>query len=85
VQAADERLAARLTPDRLSAVLAGVPDAWLVDAVAGAEFATADEARARYLQYLGARLAGPRPFVEEAVQARERLLREPPRPLSARR
>ena len=42
-------------------------------------------ARERYRQYLSTRLETPRPFVAEAVRAREAALREPVRPLSARR
>jgi hypothetical protein len=82
---ADARLAPRLTEDRLSAILAAVPDAWLMDPVHAGEFPSADAARERYLEYLGTRLAAPRGFADEAVQARERLLKEPPRPLRARR
>jgi len=85
LEEADERLAARLTPDLLADVLARVPDALLLDEVAGREFATGREARARYHRYLSTRLEAPRPFAAEAVRAREALLREPPRPLSARR
>jgi len=85
LEEADARLAAGLSPDVLADVLARVPDALLLDEVAGREFATGDEARGRYLRYLSTRLEAPRPFVAEAVRAREALLREPPRPLSARR
>jgi hypothetical protein len=41
--------------------------------------------RARYLSYLSTRLQPPRPFVAEAVEARERLRRMPLLPQSARR
>lgn len=56
---ADARLAALLDLAFLEDVLASVPDAWL------------SEPRTRYLDYLGARLAPPRPFVEEAERARQ--------------
>jgi hypothetical protein len=85
VPALDEELASRLTEERLAAILATVPDEWLMDPARPPEFASAEEARARYLAYLRTRLGAPRAFVHEAVEARERLLREPPRALSARR
>jgi hypothetical protein len=85
IRDADERLAARLTPDALDDILAAVPDELLLDQVAGREFATGDEARERYRRYLTTRLEAPRAFVDEAVRAREAVLAEPPRPLSARR
>jgi hypothetical protein len=53
--------------------------------VRGREFAMADEARARYRDYLGARLAAPRAFVAEAVAARDRLRAGPARRVEARR
>jgi hypothetical protein len=82
---ADALLAARLDAVVIASVLAEVPDELLTDEVAGREFATAAAARARYRDYLLTRLRPPRDFVAEAVAARERLRREPPRPLSARR
>ena len=85
VAEADERLASRLTGERLAAILAAVPDEWLMDPVIAGEFASADTARERYLVYLRTRLAAPREFVAEAEGAREKLLREPPRALRARR
>jgi len=62
---ADRALAALLTPDVITNVLALVPDAWLRDA-------TADSASRRraYEQYFAARLEAPRHFVEEAARAR---------------
>jgi hypothetical protein len=59
IAAADERLASRLTPELLRDVVAAVPPDWLGDVVAE-----------RYVEYLQARLAPPRGFVEEAEQAR---------------
>ena len=53
----DEALAAALTPEAIDAVLALVPREWDVDV-------------APYRQYLLARLASPRAFVEEAAGAR---------------
>ena len=83
--AVDVELAARLGAEAIASVLAEVPDELLTDPVSCREFATAAVARARYREYLLARLRAPRDFVAEAVDARERLRREPPRPLSARR
>ena len=45
-------------------VLAHVPDALLTDRVSCAEFASADEARARYRAYFTTRLRSPRDFVD---------------------
>ncbi len=61
----DADLAARLTPAVLREVLALVPDAWL-----GGDAAVR---RAAYTGYLAARLAAPRPFLEEALRARRAL------------
>jgi hypothetical protein len=83
--AADRYLMTLLTEETLAGILARVPDALLTDTVGGREFASAAGARDRYLGYLSARLRGPRSFVAEASIAKERLLREPPRHLSARR
>ena len=55
---ADARLAPRVTPDLIGAVLAEIPDVWLNG-----------EDRAVYADYLTARLAN-RGFVEEAEAAR---------------
>jgi hypothetical protein len=65
IERVDEELAARLTPAVLGDVLALVPDAWL-----GTE---APALRAAYTGYLAARLAAPRPFIEEALRARRAL------------
>lgn len=59
----DTRLAARVTPELLAAVLGLVPDEWLVDAavLAGRE-PSAAASRDRYLEYLLPRLEGDRPW-----------------------
>ena len=86
IEAVDAELAPRLDAETIEGVLRRVPDALLVDPVSGAnDFATAGEARERYVAYLLTRLEGPRPFVAETAAARERVRREPPRHLSARR
>jgi hypothetical protein len=69
LEAADAALAARLDDERLRAIVADVPDAWLAEVPGGAA-----EARAAYLQFLSRRLRAPRAFVEEAVHARAQLV-----------
>ena len=85
LDAADAEMVARLDEATIARVLALVPDALLTDAVGGREFATADEARERYGAYLRTRLAEPRAFVAQAVEAQARRRTEPPRRLQARR
>ena len=68
--AADAALPALLTPQRLEAIVALIPDAWLdLDP----EFADRAAQRAAYLQYFTARLQAPRAFAEQAEQARAAL------------
>ena len=85
VAGADAELSRALTDDVVAHVLRQVPDALLADPVSGGDFASPEEARERYRAYLTTRLAAPRAFVDEAIAARERGLREEPRRLSARR
>ena len=85
LEAADREMTAALDDATVARVLALVPDALLTDAVGGREFATADEARARYRDYLLTRLRAPRDFVAHAAESREQRRREPPRRLHARR
>jgi hypothetical protein len=61
IAAADERLAPRVTEPLLRELVAGVPRDWLG--------ALAPES---YVDYLAARLQGPRPFAREAERARGR-------------
>ncbi len=60
IAAVDAKLAGRLTPGVIEAVVALVPDSWLAG----------DADRAAYARYLTDRLAAPRAFVEEALRAR---------------
>lgn len=85
VAAADARLAPRLTPDRLTAVLAAVPATLLLDPLARGPFSDVGEARARYVRYLSERLTAPREFVAEAGRARAERLAAPARRLGVRR
>jgi hypothetical protein len=67
IEAADARLAGRISDALLADLVDALPDAWLPDdPVAG-------DARAQrlvYVRYLSRRLGAPRPFVEEADRAR---------------
>lgn len=83
---ADRFAVERLTDDVIRDVVSVVPDSLFADARGpGGDFATANEARERYVQYLTTRLREPRAFVEEAVKAQEQLRLEPPIHLKARR
>ena len=84
LEAVDEAAAGRLDRDSLRAIVEAVPD----ELLAGPEYAgdlDARAQRARYLDYLTARLRAPRAFLAAAVEERERLRRLRPLPLSARR
>ena len=85
LRAMDVEMRSVLTPAVIDAVLARVPDELLLDSVNGREFSSGDEARARYRDYLGARLAASEGFVAAAIEARDTLRREPRRRLQARR
>ncbi|MGE3725998.1 MAG: aminotransferase class I and II, partial [Candidatus Sericytochromatia bacterium] len=63
---ADAKLAPLLTPERLRAILALIPDQWLGDVPAFESVAAHREA---YLDYFLSRLQGPRKFIEEAQHA----------------
>ena len=65
--AADERMAAALTPTVIDGILALVPDDWLDEGTPGHSAAAMREA---YRRYLLERLAPPRAFVEEAAGVR---------------
>jgi hypothetical protein len=83
---ADRAAVERLTEDVIRDVVSAVPDSLFGDARGtGGDFGTPAEARARYVEYLVARLAAPRAFVAEAIVAQGQLRLEPPLPLKARR
>jgi hypothetical protein len=84
-EAADERLAPRITESLLRDVLESVPDDLLIDQHARESFGNPEEARERYVGYLLTRMREPREFVQEAARAREAKLREAPHRLRARR
>ncbi len=60
--AVDAELASRLGEDVLRDIVAQVPDDWLPE--------PAEDSRAAYVRFLCERLAGPRLFVQEAIDAR---------------
>ncbi|MDQ2669155.1 MAG: aminotransferase class I and II [Gemmatimonadota bacterium] len=72
-----------LTAGAIRGLVGTVPDELLVEEETGG--ATPVEARQRYVNYLVRRLEEPREFVSAATEAREQLLREPPRAFGARR
>jgi hypothetical protein len=85
LEAVDAELTATLSDDCITDVLANVPDALLLDRSRGQEFAPADDARARYWDYLPWRRNEPRAFAHEAVRARTQVRDMPLHRLSARR
>jgi hypothetical protein len=85
IDGADEPLASLLGDDVLMEALSGVPDALLLDPVAGPLFRSAYDARVRYHEYLRTRLRPPREWIGEAVRARASRGTEPLRRLSERR
>jgi len=67
LQEADARLGALLTRERIEAIVAQVPDAWLGG---DAQFGSTAAHRDAYVRYLCRRLEAPHAFVEEALRAR---------------
>jgi hypothetical protein len=70
IRQADERLAPQLTPDFLRSIIELVPEVWLADERSSRDIGGPDVQRQAYLDYLIARLAAPRAWVEEAERAR---------------
>lgn len=69
LRAADERMRSRLTLDSIRAVVDDVPDEWLAG---DSQISSIEEHRERYVTYLDTRLNGPRAWLQEAIDARER-------------
>lgn len=67
IRAADEALAARITPELIAALVDAIPEAWLDGEPAFPDPAAHREA---YATYLLSRLEAPRAYVEEAINAR---------------
>jgi hypothetical protein len=85
IEQADAELAPRITDAVINDILHAVPDALLTAPPTGTEFASANDARARYARFLTDRLRAPRAFVTEAVSARAQVLATPPIRRPARR
>lgn len=85
LQAADDRLSRRATPELIHRALAAIPDALLMDPVIAGEFRSADEARERYEMYLTTRLRERQAFVDEALRAQQARADNPGQRRSARR
>lgn len=66
IGAVDDAMASALPPDRLRALVDEIPGSWLCDDPAFTDVAAHRQA---YFDYLVARLAAPRAFVEEALRA----------------
>ena len=66
LEAVDRDFRARLTPERLRAIVANVPDAWLTDR----NFESVEAQRAMYVEFLVARLAASSIFIQQANHAR---------------
>lgn len=71
IPAADARLRPLLTPEKLQDILAQIPDEWLVPEQG---INSPAEMREAFLTYLVSRLENSNIFVEEAVNARTKLL-----------
>ena len=85
IDAADRRLAAELTPDRIARIMESVPDALLGDPHALGPFDAPADLRQRYTRYLVERLRPPRDWVAEAERARQERRVRPPTRLETRR
>jgi hypothetical protein len=69
LESADERLRPRLSENTIAHIVGRVPDEWLTD---DEEFEDLHQQRQAYMSYLLERLNGPRPWLQEAVAARQR-------------
>jgi hypothetical protein len=67
----DGELASMLAADKFEEIVRLIPESWLGDV---AQFATIDEHRAAYRDWLLRRLESPRAWVEEALRARSLLV-----------
>jgi hypothetical protein len=63
----DATLSARMTPQLIQSILGAIPDEWLLPRQ---QFASLEEHRAAYADYLTTRVQPPRDFVKEAADAR---------------
>lgn len=70
LEAADERMSARLDGPGLDRVVDALPDPLLADPVSAPDVVHPDAERSRYRRWLRIRLEPPRPWVREAERAR---------------
>jgi hypothetical protein len=70
IEEVDAELAAKLTPEALDEAIALIPESWLDDP----KFATVEEHRRAYRDYLVRRLEGPRTWMEDVVRVRTSLV-----------
>lgn len=66
IEEAASEMTAAITPALIADIVAQVPDEWLQDR---SPFASCEEHRAAYIEYLTRRLQGSQAFVEEALRA----------------
>jgi len=66
----DEEFRSILTTERITEIVNLIPDEWLIEA----PFATTDEHRKAYIQFLTTRIASSAVFINEAQHARETLI-----------
>ncbi|MEL6616755.1 MAG: hypothetical protein AAFQ43_13515, partial [Bacteroidota bacterium] len=87
LDAADARLADRLSPEAIAGILAAIPDALFMDAPEGrtAPFESADANREAYGRFFRQRLAAPRAWVQAAREAQQALSDTDDAPLPYRR
>jgi hypothetical protein len=85
ILAADAELTSRLGEDVIRGVVEAVPDELLETPAIKSDFVSPEAARKRYADYLVMRASLPRAFVDEAIAARERGERTPPRRVHSRR
>ena len=85
ILSADAELAGKLNDEVIRDVMRAVPDDLLTAAVIRAEFATPDQARARYAEYLSVRRRDPRAFVDEIIAAKGTAAKTQPRRVHSRR
>jgi hypothetical protein len=71
LSAADADKSEQLNGEIIREIVGLIPESWLADEPG---FANSDEHRAAYVAYLLGRLAAPRAFVEEAIDARTKLV-----------
>ena len=71
IAAADAELSQRLNQDVVRTIVELIPESWLLGEPG---FSSSAELRAAYVAYLLSRLAAPRAFVEEAIDARAKLV-----------